>query len=194
MKKYIEYANSIGYHANGFWSTSEKAQKDHPMTSEQFKLRETVLDKETIPENIDLLVINRASETCIKIQQEKRKVDFMIVHDKNEEIRTQVRGRFHGDLDTFYYHSLEDTNRRKIISKTIPDKYLNRRLYSEDMKELRWELHLLRPDGKHYGNPTIIKYLKECGYNVSDPKKDRGKHGKFYRIITVPDTNSGHPL
>ena len=34
-------------------------------------------------------------------------------------------------------------------------------------------MNVLRPDGTHYGTPTLIKYLKECGYCVSDAKKDR---------------------
>lgn len=157
-------------------------------------MRETVLREETIPDYVDLLVINRASETCIKIQETRRKVDFMIVHDKNEEIRTQVRGRYHGDLDTFYYHSLEDANRYKIKQNGVPVRFLNRPLYTEDMEELRWELDLRRPDGKHYGNPTVIRYLKECGYNVSDTMKDRRRSGKHYRIITSPDPISGNPL
>ena len=67
MKHYIEYANNISIRANGFWSTSFKTQKDYPHTPEQTALREMVLEKETIPDNVDLLVINRASETCIKI-------------------------------------------------------------------------------------------------------------------------------
>jgi len=191
MKHYIEYANSIGYHAEGFWSISPETQRKKPMTNEQWDLRKEVLTKETIPEKYDLLVINRASETCIKIKEDHRKVDFMIVHDKNEEIRTQVRGRYHGDLETFYYHSLEDENRNKVKQKGVPAKYLNRPLYTEDMEELKWELNLLRSDGTHYGNPTVIKYLRECGYSVSDSVKDRKRNGKYYRIITVDETNSG---
>lgn len=191
MKHYIEYANSIGYRANGFWSTSLETQKKKPMTAEQWNLRKTVLKDETIPEEYDLLVINRASETCIKIKEEHRKVDFMIVHDKNEEIRTQVRGRYHGDLDAFYYHSVTDENRNKIQSKKVPARFLNRPLYTEDMQELRWEMNLLRPDGLHYGNPTFIKYLRECGYSVSDAKKDRKRNGKHYWIITEDSTISG---
>ena len=194
MKHYIEYANNIGYHASGFWSIGENAQKDHPMTKEQWDLREKVLVEETIPAHVDLLVINKASETCIKIQAEKRKVDFMVVHYKNEETRTQVRGRYHGDLETFYYHSVEDEIRNKIRSKKVPAHFLNRPLYTEDIEELIWELDLLRPDGTHYGSPTLIKYLKECGYSVSDPKKDRKRSGKYYRIITEVGTNSGQLL
>ena len=194
MKHYIDYANSIGMRANGFWSVSEKAQKDHPMTPEQFALRETVLCAETIPDNVDLLVINRASETCIKIQESNRKVDFMIVHDKNEEIRTQVRGRYHGDLNTFYYHNVEDTLANQIEQSQIPEYYFGKRLYSEDWENLIRTLNLRRPNGTPCGKPTLFRLLLRCGYSLTDSKKDSGKGGKYYRILGYGDTISDNPL
>ena len=194
MKRYIEYGNRIGIRTEGFWSASADTQRKHPFTPEQWELREMVLTQETIPDNVDLLVINRASETCIKIQEKKRKVDYMIVHDKNEEIKTQVRGRYHGDLSEFYYHDYDAWNRYQIEMHPLPAKYLNRRLYTEDLNELRWVLNILKPDGTHYGNPTVFKYLDDCGYNVSDPVKDSKNHGKYYRIISAKDTNFRMPL
>jgi len=190
MKRYIDYANSIGIPANGFWSASESTQRKHPFTPEQWELRDTVLDKETIPNDIDLLVINRASETCIKIQESKRKIDYMIVHDKNEEIKIQVRGRYHGDLAEFYYHDYEAWNRLQIETHPLPAKYLDRRLYADDLINLRWVIGIYGPNGKRYGNPTIFKYLRECGYSVSEAIKDSKKHGKYYRTITAKCTNS----
>jgi hypothetical protein len=191
MERYIDFGNRNGIRTNGFWSTS--ATK-HPLSAKQIELRKTVLTDETIPDDIDLLVINMASETCIKVKEENRKVDFMIVHNKNEEIKTQVRGRYHGDLAEFYYHDNDDLNLSKVKAKSIPERFLNRPLYTRDLEELKWELDLLRPDGTHYGTPTLIKYLKKCGYSVSDPKKDRKRSGKYYRIITEGDTNSGQLL
>ena len=61
MKKIIDYARSIGIRANGFWSVHAS---DEPMSREQHELRRTVLEEETIPDGVDLLVINAASETC----------------------------------------------------------------------------------------------------------------------------------
>ena len=190
MKRYIEFGNSIGIRTNGFWSNSVETQRKYPFTPEQWELREKVLKDETIPDNVDLLVINRASETCIKLKEDHRKVDYMIVHDKNEEIRTQVRGRYHGDLAQFYFHDNDALNRYKIQTHLVPDRFLNRPLSTEEIKELGWELNLLNKERKHCGNPSIIKYLKECGYDVSDPKKDRKHNGKHYRTITVGDTIS----
>ena len=190
MKRYIDFGNSNGIRTNGFWSTSVATAKKHPLSAEQSELRETVLVQETIPDDIDLLVINRASETCIKIQETKRKIDYMIVHDSNEEIQTQVRGRYHGDLAQFFFHDNDALNLYKIKTHPVPDRYLNRPLSTEEIRDLGWELNLLNKDGKHCGNPTIIKCLKECGYNVSDPKKSRKHSGKHFRTITIDDTIS----
>ena len=189
MKWFIEYANMNGIRANGFWSTSFRTQKDYPHTPEQTELRETVLTKETIPEDVDLLVINRASETCIKIKAENRKVDFMIVNNRNEEIRTQIRGRYHGDLAEFYYHDIEGANLYQIGKTQIPGYLFGKRLYAEEQKELFRVLDLRKPDGTPYGKDTIWQLLSQCGYQVSESKKDSKNHGKHYRVITQKGTN-----
>lgn len=124
MKKIIDYARSIGIRANGFWSVHAS---DEPMSREQHELRRTVLEEETIPDGVDLLVINAASETCIKINAENRKVDYMVIHNDNADTVIQVRGRYHGDLPILYYHNIEDTNLASCA--TIPEAFLNKRLY-----------------------------------------------------------------
>lgn len=194
MKKYIKYANSIGMRANGFWSPSVERQKKEPHTQQQWDLRKEVLWNETIPAYIDLLVINRASETCIKINQENRKVDFMIVHDKKWEIRTQVRGRYHGDLDTFYYHNVDESNKKALSAVYVPESYLNRRLYKEDQDELCDWINYRKGNGKLYKMPTVIKLLRENGYDVSESKQDSSNGGKRYRVITKKLYHFEHSL
>lgn len=189
MMYYIEMANSMGIAANGFWSTSLDTQKKYPHTQEQTDLREMVLGNETIPENIDLLVINRASETCIKIKEENRKVDFMIVNNCNEEIKTQVRGRYHGDLAEFYYHDIVAANLYQISKTQIPGYYFGKRLYAEEQNELFRVLNLQKPNGIPYGKDTIWQVLSQCGYQVSESKKDSKNHGKHYRVISSQCTN-----
>ena len=190
MKYYIEYANYNGIMANGFWSTSVKTQKEHPHTPEQTRLREKVLCEETIPNDVDLLVINRSSETCIKIQEKKRKVDFMIVHNCNEEIKTQVRGRYNGDLDEFFYHDIAAANLYQINATQISASFFGKRLYSEDQQKLFRELNLRTPAGYPYGKDTVFQVLSQCGYQVSESKKDSKNHGRYYRVITPPGYQS----
>ena len=188
MKDFIDFANSKGIRANGFWSVSEATQKKHPHSPDQTELRNTVLKFETIPENVDVLVINRASETCIKIKAENRKVDFMIVNNRNPEIQTQVRGRYHGDLPEFYYHDIEAANLYQIAKCHIPAYYFGKRLYSEDWNTLIRVLKLCKPDGTPYGKQTLFKLLSQCGYTITEPKKDSKNNGKYYRILLQKDT------
>ena len=184
MKLCIDYANSIGMRANGFWSPSDSRQKEDAHSKEQWDLRDHVLWKKTIPDDLDLLVINMSSETCIKIDGKKRKVDFMIIHDKDEEIRTQVRGRYHGDLEVLYYHDLDETNQKVLQEFPVIDAFLERRLYSEDQKALCNYINYRKPNGTLYAMPTVIELLRENGYDVSESKQDSSKGGKRYRVIT----------
>ncbi len=187
MKDFIEFANSIGMRANGFWSTSAKGE---PLSREQLDLREKVLARETIPDDIDLLVINRASETCIKIQEKNCHIDFMVVHDSNKEIQTQVRGRYHGDLAEFYYHDNYDVLVYQIEQTQIPANYFGKRLYSEDWYALIRHLNLKYPNGTYIGKEKLYKVLAQCGYSITAPKKDSKNAGKLYRILTYEDTIS----
>lgn len=195
MKKYISYANGIGVRADGFWSIRDDTQIKHPMTKEQFSLRDTILREETIPVNLDLLVINRASETCIKIDGTKRKVDYMIVHNKDKETQIQVRGRYHGDLPLFLYHDVEAAN--NYACRHIPEKYLDVRLYRDERDELCELLHLRKekdPNNGYYKWPTVREYLQKNGYSVSNGIKDSKRNGQYYYVISSKDTNLGELL
>ena len=187
MKEYISYAQKLGIPANGFWSASVKTQGKYPFTSEQIALRETVLADETIPANIRLLVINAASETCIKIQGEKRKVDYIIVNNSDEEVVTQVRGRYHGDLDRFYYHNIIKANEATLTNFEMPDRFLNTRLFKQERDELCDLLALQQPSkpvGTYYSWPTVCKMLSEHGYDISPSKKDKSRNGQHYYVIS----------
>ena len=185
MKRYIDFARSIGIRANGFWSIHAK----QPMERDQLILRETILEDETIPADTDLLVINAASETCIKIQGEKRKVDYMIVNDKNEEVKTQVRGRYHGDLAAFYYHDIDQVNQE--ICLDIPEEFVNVRLYHDEQEELCRTLKLQDPNkkkGSYYGMRKLQEYLACGGKYTIVNKKDKNRSGQHYYVISPRDT------
>lgn len=186
MKHYMDFANRNGIRANGFWSINA----DTPMSQDQRDLRETVLRDETFPADMDLLVINAASQTCIKIQGEKRKVDYIIVHDKNAETRIQVRGRYHGDLPCFYYHDIEAANAYTASHTILPAQFLGVRLYSGQWNDVCKCVGLRKPHGGFYSMPTTAKYLNENGYSV-EKKKDSKAGGQYYYVITARDTNCG---
>ena len=184
MERYIKWANQNGIRANGFWSINASTR----MNEEQLQLRHTVLEKETIPTGIDLLVINAASQTCIKIQGKNCKVDYIIVHYKSDEVKTQVRGRYHGDLPYFYFHDIEAANDYTVKNTLLPEHFLNVRLYRDDYKELCAYVALQRPHGGFYSMPTVAKHLENNGYTVVK-KKDSHNNGQYYYVITR-DTNN----
>ena len=113
----------------------------------------------------------------------------MIVNNRNKEIRTQVRGRYHGDLAEFYFHDIAGANLYQIGKTQIPGDFFGKRLYAEEQSELFRVLNLRKPDGTPYGKDTIWQLLSQCGYQVSESKKDSKNHGKHYRIITQKGTN-----
>ncbi len=187
MKEYISYAQKLGIPANGFWSASVETQSKYPFSEEQKTLRETVLAEETIPEDIRLLVINASSETCIKIQGSKRKVDYIIVNNSDEEVVAQVRGRYHGDLDRFYYHDIAKANEATLNSFVMPERFLNVRLFKQERDELCAMLPLQQPNkpvGTYYSWPTVCKMLSEHGYEISPSKKDKNRNGQHYYVIS----------
>ena len=192
MKRYLKAASHLNIRANGFWSINND---DERMATEQLMLRAQVLQEETIPKDIDLLIINAASETCIKIKSEKRPIDYMIVHDKNEEVKTQVRGRYHGDLPLFYYHDIEDAN--NYVCRNLPPEFIGKRLYAAEQEELCAHLHLINPKdntNNYYKMRKTKEYLAVNGFVVSESKKDKARNGAHYVIISRDTSFMGNPI
>ena len=104
---------------------------------------------------------------------------------KNEEVRTQVRGRYHGDLPLFYYHCVEDANAEKAKQFVVPPELLNKRLYRKE-RDYLCELMDQRKgsNGEHFKWPTVSKRLREIGYDVSEGKKDKKRSGQYYYVVS----------
>ena len=163
MKKYIAFAREHSIMADGFWSLN----CDTPMTEEQKALRQKVLADETIPDHLDLLVINAASETCIKIQEKNRKVDYMIIHIANEDTRIQVRGRYCGDLPTLYLHdaAIDPAN------VEVPPQFIGKKLFSKEKEALCQALNLRAPNNELYKWRKVKAILAAGNYTVQDGRE-----------------------
>ena len=176
MLKYIAFARENGIRADGFWSMRPETQKEHPMSKAQEDLRSMVLKQETFPDDLDLLVINDASETCIKIQAAKRKVDYMVIHYNDEEKRVQVRGRYCGDLPKLYIHGPPDM----VVPLTVPPRFLEIPLFTPDKNDLCKVLNL-HANGKRCGWITVKKRLLECGYSIEEGRKNNKRYAVIRR-------------
>lgn len=177
IQKTIEIAKNYGIRACGFWSIN--ASK--PMDDSALALREYVLKEETIPEDVDLIVINRSTETSVKIQSVKRSVDYMIIHDSNPEIQAQVRGRYCGDLGTLYLHTQDMKDNRKIIVPP-PAQYLYVWLDKAQKDKLCEILNLRNERGQLYKWTTVYQSLREAGYDIEQKRTGN----KRYHRITLP--------
>ena len=194
MKRYIKAARNMDFRANGFWSI----HADEEMETEQKQLRAAILESETFPADIDLLVINAASETCM-IRESNRPIDFMIIHTKDTDTQTQVRGRYHGTLPLLYYHNAADANLEKCVSR-FPESFLRKKLFAADQNELCEYLNIQKENGEQrfYKMPKIAEYLEKAGYRV-EHAKDSKQSGQWYYRIYPPapkhlGTYLGHPL
>ena len=167
-----------GFSVGAIWSTSNEK---YPLSDDQQQLRKQIIEKREIPPNIDILFINASCETCINIgnaEKTEYPIDFMIIHNSQQDVQTQARGRYRNDLTTLYlYEPTLEIGKQKI---SIPRKYLGLRLTKEDIRRLIYILDIR--DGKRelVKPPAFIKILEEAGYKV---RKERSNK-KRYIVIT----------
>ena len=169
MIEYIEELNKRGINAVGIWSSNNEK---YPMNENQKRVLNSIIRMAKIPDDVQILFINKASETSINIESH---VDYIIVHSSEQDVITQARGRFRGDLKILYHY---DKDEEDII--VLKDKWLNKKLYTEDKNELVLELNI-KKDGKLIKWTTIKTMLDHSGYIVQEKKV---KGGKRYVIIS----------
>lgn len=166
MILYQKAAEAMGFRTVCIWSDSHQG---HPMTEEQKKAREYILQNEELPPQYDMVIVNASCETGINIGG---KVDYIVVHNSSEDTRTQIRGRYRKDLECLYVHS------NNTIS--VPEEFLDCKLFTKEKGELCAAIKLQDEKGRTYKWPTIRNRLKEAGYSIIE---DREK-SKWYAIIS----------
>ncbi len=163
MKEIITSLKNRGINCGGFWSISNE---NEPMTPEQYKLRQFVLDREQMPDELQVLVINKSTERSININTP---VDYVIVDDAFVDVQVQARGRIRNDIDTLYIKSAEAED---II--TVPEEYLNIKLYKQD-KDVLCNYLNIKEDGKLRKWTTIKRMFGKSGYSIIDGVDSGGK-------------------
>ena len=163
-----------GIKADGFWSVNNM---DHNMTEEELDIRKSVVLHGIIPDNIQVLLVNAASETGINITSP---VDYVVVNDSNPDTQIQAVGRVRHDLETIYLRDLEPGKFTYIPHYYIDENWLNRRLYAEDKEALCRELVIVDERGRRYKWPNIRKTLINSDFKVTDK---RDKDGRRYSVI-----------
>lgn len=160
MKDGVEFLRNRGINAAAIWSENNMKK---PMTGEQMEVNYSIVHRTVIPDDIQVLFINKSSETSINITTP---VDFIIIKDSDKDTIKQVRGRYRGDLQNLFLYKASIAD-----SVIINEKWLNRRLTKADKDELCNEL-AIKVDGKMLRWTSVKKILKESGYDVKDKKSN----------------------
>lgn len=167
MKRLVEIIEESGFRAVAIWSIHNM---EHPMTEEQHRAREYIIDNEELPPEYDIVVINASCETSINI---RGKIDYIVIHSKENEVRVQVRGRYRNDLEELYLYDQS--------SLEVPIDFLGIPLYKEDKDSL---CEVLRQKDKFNRlvkwNKTKERLIEE-GYAVTE-KRCKNRR---YAIITI---------
>ena len=167
MQAFEAEARAAGRHPICVWSTNNE---EHPMTEEQLRVRQFILDNEAVPPEYDLFIMNASCETAINIRSH---MDFFIAHTTDKTQLTQARGRYRGDLERLYVLDKQNGSIR------IPEKYLNRSLDAAEKRAMRKELNLKNSHGNLLPWKELIPLLNNSGYITAE----QNKRGKNYLLI-----------
>lgn len=174
MHSVQEQLEKRGIKAVGFWSENNF---DHEMDDEEWDTRDSVILKGIIPDHVQVLLINAASETGINITSP---VDYVVVNDSNPDTQIQAVGRIRHDVDTVYLRDYNSQNYTYITHERLAGKWLDRRLYEEDKRVLCEELNIRDERGRLYKWPNVKKSLRFSDFKVTDKQE---KNGRRYSII-----------
>lgn len=166
MKALVEAAKEKGHRAIAIWSENNT---DHPMTEEQKRARRYILDNAELPPEYDLVVINASSETSISI---KGRIDYIVIHTQEQETQIQVRGRYRNDLKRLF---VLDRN-----ALSVPDEFINRKLFQEDKERLCEILGLRDKNSRLVKWPTVRKKISEKGFLIDEGRENN----KRYSVIS----------
>jgi len=165
MKKLHNMLAEKGIPSIAIWSITNPG---NPMNAEQLAARQYILDNEELPPKYKVVIINASCETAINI---KSRIDYMVIHSTEEEVRTQVRGRCRNDLDRLYLLSNN--------ALMVPSEYLDKKLFKEDRNKLCALLHITNESGNVVGWTTVRKSLIEQGFNVDE---GRERSSRYYVV------------
>lgn len=175
MMEIVRDLRARGISSNGFWSINNE---DHPMSQEQLQLRESVVKHGVIPKDIQVLVINEASQTGLNIHSD---IDYVVVNDTDPDTQIQARGRVRHDIDTLYKRDIGSEKYTYIRIGKLNPHWLGRKLYEEDKIALYTELNIRDERGRLLKWPSIQRSLRFSGFHVTN-KQD--KNGYRYSIIS----------
>lgn len=130
--------------AIALWSPTN----DCPMNTEQYEVRQHLLENESYPDDLDDLFLTDAYSTGWNLVDDR--VGTTIIHSGNKITEKQFAGRNRQDIRNLYIYDSEGAEKEKRLAQKrnqgmnedweIPESYLNKQLNTEDRKQLIEEI------------------------------------------------------
>ena len=160
-----------GFNVACLWSINS----DQKMDNLSRKVREHIIEQEEIPEYIDVVIINAAYETGYNIFDKENLAQTVIVHSRNSEVITQVRGRIRHDINNLVTlnqsGAIETIKRDGSVVELCPtkfEKYIGIPLTKEKKDKLVQEMNLINENGRQLKWTSIKKLLVSNGFKISN--------------------------
>lgn len=112
-----------------------------------------------------MVVINASSETSISL---KSHIDYIVIHTQERETQIQVRGRYRNDLERLY---VLDRN-----TLSVPDEFMDRKLFQEDKERLCEILGLRDKNCRPVKWTTVKKKILEKGYLIDEGRENNRRY------------------
>ena len=159
MKFLEDMSKSRNLKPISIWSTNA----DIPMTEEQLKVREHLLETGELLEPYNVLIINRATETGVNIID--KDMNLVIVNTTNSTQQTQARGRVRHDVDLLVVKTKD--NEKVKLALEIDEKLLNVELLKTDIEDKIIHAYGIK-DEKHrfYSVKRLGTMLEKHGYTM----------------------------
>ncbi|MBK5458041.1 DEAD/DEAH box helicase family protein [Peribacillus sp. TH27] len=174
IKKAVEVRSKLetnGFNVACLWSINNERKMDNLSR----KVREHIVEKEEIPEYVDVVIINAAYETGYNIFDKENMAQTVIVHSRNSEVITQVRGRIRHDINNLVTlnqsGSIVEIKRDGTVTELCPTKlerFIGIPLTKEKKDELAQELNLINGHGRQLKWTSLKKLLSENGFKIVD--------------------------
>ena len=162
MRKLETICGELGLRPISIWSTNA----NEPMTYDQTRVRNHLIETGELLEPYNVLIINRATETGVNIYDKDMKI--MICNCENEVQQIQARGRIRHDIDLLVLK----TSDLKQIEFSIDKEILGLWLTKDSIIERVITKNNMRDkNGKLIGIPTLEKRIGEYGYKLESKRK-----------------------
>lgn len=174
----LEFANMLtdeGFCPLVLWSTNNEKR---PMSEEQLKALDELIETGNIPAPYDFLIINGAMREGWNLKD--LSVELVIINSTSETDQIQARGRARKNVSTYMVRVDKVDTEETVV---IPEDFMNTELTNENKQELLRELNMINDKGNLKAWHIVKKVIEKSGYEVKN--KVKRIDGKQVRLSVI---------